>query len=255
MEKLMSIIDAYDQSKPLFTPEDFYGVHEKCGDACILTFSKHVQDKVLSEYTHEIVAQSGTANGKISVYRLIDSGVLFYLSPIDSAVAGTVLHEVHTLTGATKFISFGSCGILDDRCREKIIVPTEAYRDEGFSYHLLPPADYIRVKNAEFVKETLAAMGVETIGGKTWTTDAIYRETVDKIARRKADGCVCVEMECSGLQAMCDYLGCDFFTFFFSGDLLLEKWERGRLGNEVEKSAQIDCFDLAKSIIEKACST
>ena len=105
------------------------------------------------------------------------------------------------------------------------------------------------------MKETLAAMGVETIGGKTWTTDAIYRETVDKIARHKADGCVCVEMECSGLQAMCDYLGCDFFTFFFSGDLLLEKWERGCLGNEVEKSAQIDCFDLAKSIIEKACST
>ncbi len=180
----MSIIDAYDQSEPLFTPEDFYGIHEKCGDACILTFSKHVQDKVLSEYTHEIVAQSGTANGKISIYRLTDSGVLFYLSPIGSAVAGTVLHEVHTLTGVTKFISFGSCGVLDERCREKIVVPTEAYRDEGFSYHLLPPSDYICVKNAEFVKETLAAMGIETIGGRTWTTDAIYRKTVDKIAKR-----------------------------------------------------------------------
>ena len=60
-------------------------------------------------------------------------------------------------------------------------------------------------------------------------------------------------MECSGLQALCDYLGCDYFTFFFSGDLLLDKWERGRLGNDVEKFAQIDCFDLAKSIIEKAC--
>lgn len=38
--------------------------------------------------------------------------------------------------------------------------------------------------------------------GKTWTTDAFYRETVDKIKRRKEQGCVCVDMECSANEAV-----------------------------------------------------
>ncbi len=38
--------------------------------------------------------------------------------------------------------------------------------------------------------------------GKTWTTDAIYRETPEKIRRRKERGCICVDMGCAANAAV-----------------------------------------------------
>ena len=49
---------------------------------------------------------------------------------------------------------------------------------------------------------------------KRWTTDAYYRETRKKVIRRKSQGAICVEMECAGMQAACDFRGTDFFQFF-----------------------------------------
>ena len=55
---------------------------------------------------------------------------------------------------------------------------------------------------------------------KNWTTDAFYRETENNIAKRKADGCISVEMECSAMQAVCDFRGLELYYFLTSADLL-----------------------------------
>ena len=73
------------------------------------------------------------------------------------------------------------------RSRRKIIVPTQAYRDEGLSYHYAPPADYITMKNAGRVSEWLEEMGLPHVSGRTWTSDAIYRETKANVDKRKAE--------------------------------------------------------------------
>ena len=71
--------------------------------------------------------------------------------------------------------------------------------------------------------------GIPYVLGKTWTTDAIYRETRGNFAKRKAEGCISVEMECAGLQAMCDFRELAFYAFFTSGDLLdAPKWDARR---------------------------
>ena len=62
--------------------------------------------------------------------------------------------------------------------------------------------------------------GIPYVKGKTWTTDAFYRETVNSFEKHKADGCISVEIECADLQAMCDFRGLNLYTFFTSGDLL-----------------------------------
>ena len=56
--------------------------------------------------------------------------------------------------------------------------------------------------------------------GITWTTDAAYRETPGKVKRRKEQGAICVEMECAGMQALCDFRDVEFFQFFYAGDNL-----------------------------------
>lgn len=247
----MSIEHSFDnKSEPLFSPENFYGKHEKIADICIATFSHAVHDKVIKNYRCVKVAYSGTANGRIPIYKLEDYNLLFYMSPIGSASSGCIVDEVHCLTGATKFIFFGSCGVLDEeKCAEKIIIPTSAYRDEGFSYHFAPAQDYIQIKKSSKLEAILNELKTDFVLGKTWTTDAIYRETINNRNARKAEGCICVEMECSGLQAVCDFRNLDFYPFFFGGDLLNDSsWSRSTLGTDIEKKNQIASFELALKI-------
>ena len=247
----MSIEQSFDnKSEPLITPEKVYGAREKIADVCIATFSHAVHDKVIKNYKCSVVAHSGTANGRIPIYMLEDFNALFYMSPVGSSTAGCIIDEVRCLTGASKFIFFGSCGILDEeKCRGNIIVPTSAYRDEGFSYHYAPAQDYIEIKKSSELAGVFDKLNVAYVAGKTWTTDAIYRETINNKNARKNDGCVCVEMECSGLQALCDYRKIDFYPFLFGGDLLNDSsWDRASLGTDEEKKNQIASFELALKV-------
>jgi uridine phosphorylase len=65
--------------------------------------------------------------------------------------------------------------------------------------------------------------------GKTWTTDAIYRETPDRIARRRAEGCVTVEMEAAAFFAVARFRGVTFAQLLYAGDDVSgETWEHRR---------------------------
>lgn len=242
----MSIVDDFSaKSEALFTPEHIYGSREKLADVCVVTFSRKVLERVLSEYSPSVAARAATANGKVEIYLIEDNEkrILFYMSPIGAPAAGAIMQEVSVLTGAKKFVVFGSCGVLaPEECAEKVIVPTESYRDEGFSYHYAPAADYIEMKNSRIVAEYFEKSGVPCIAGRNWTTDAIYRETQYKIIRRKAEGCISVEMEAAALQALSDFIGTELYIFFFDGDVLGEKWDIGNMGGEKGKSPPARTF-------------
>lgn len=162
------------------------------------------------------------------------------------------MDEVSFLTGATNFIVFGSCGSLDNALTDgKFIVPTESYRDEGFSYHYQKAADYIEISNSRRLSELLDKLSVPYVCGRSWTTDAIYRETEANVAKRKADGCISVEMESTGLQALCKFKQLELYTFFFASDLVDgEVWQNVNLGTSEEKTKQINCFEIALQLAE-----
>ena len=102
------------------------------------------------------------------------------------------------------------------------ILPTAAVRDEGLSYHYLPPAEEVALDAAcvAACREALESLGLPYTQGKTWTTDAFYRETRGKMERRKAQGCVSVEMECAALAAVAQFRGLRFAQFFYTTDNL-----------------------------------
>lgn len=241
----MSILEACDLiSKPILSPDKVYPKTAEY-DICIVTFSHSVYEKVISDHCHEVIGRASTANGDIELFLLKEYDVLFYMSPIGSAVASTIMQEVSHIAGAKKFIFFGSCGLLDEKARDMIIIPDEAYRDEGLSYHYMQPGEYVAIRNHSILEQIFSDNSITYITGRTWTTDAIYMETIDKTQRRKKDGCLCVEMEASGLQAVSDYLNTQLYIFFFSGDILSDEWDRADLGNHHEKAKQLNCFDLA----------
>lgn len=100
------------------------------------------------------------------------------------------------------------------------MIPTESYRDEGMSYHYAPPADYIKIRNADSLARLFSDKGHPYVEGRVWTTDALYRETRGQVEQRKQEGCLAVEMELAGLQAVCDYYGFELYDFLVTGDVV-----------------------------------
>lgn len=96
-----------------------------------------------------------------------------------------------------------------------------------------PASDYIKIKNANKVASFMESKKIPYILGKNWTTDSFYRETENNIAKRKADGCISVEMECSAMQAVCDFRGLELYYFLTSGDLLdAPEWDERHVEGE-----------------------
>lgn len=238
-----------DKTEAIISPENFYGKKEKVCETCIITFSNVVIDNVLKTFRCEKIDDIMSSNCLIPLYKLNYKGkeVAFYMTMISSTGAGTCIEEARCLIGAKKYIMFGSCGCLDKEIAAgKAIIPTEAYRDEGFSYHYIPAADYITIKNADIVAKAFKDMGIPYVKGKTWTTDGIYRETKANMEKRKKEGCIAVEMECAGVQAVCDFRGLEYYDFLISGDLLdSQEWDRRILGNDQERNHQLKNFYIA----------
>ena len=214
-------------------------------DACILTFSYMIEEFVLAHYDCRKIASLWSSTGETPVYCIEYKGrrFAFFKTYIGApACVGTVEDSLLEI-GTKKYILFGGAGCLNKEIAHgKVMIPTEAYRDEGTSYHYAPAADYITVRNADTVAAFMQESGIPYVKGKTWTTDAFYRETVNNFEKRRADGCISVEMECAALQAMCDFKGLDLYAFFTSGDLLdAPEWDaRQKDGETAVRSTMQD---------------
>lgn len=104
-------------------------------------------------------------------------------------------------SGCRLLVSLTSAGqIVPAGAPPYFVVIGRAWRDEGTSYHYLPPSDYAEADPA-LVATALAALPGRGIAGASWTTDAPYRETEAAIAAARARGVLAVEMEAAALYA------------------------------------------------------
>jgi uridine phosphorylase len=107
-------------------------------------------------------------------------------------------------SGCEVLISIASAGqiapIAQPPCH---ILVERALRDEGTSYHYLPPSHYAEADAALLMlaDDAFREVGCRVHVGATWTTDAPFRETAEAIAARKAAGILAVEMEAAALYA------------------------------------------------------
>lgn len=106
---------------------------------------------------------------------------------------------------------------------------------------------YIVNKNANKVAEFMESQKLPYVLGKNWTTDSFYRETENNIVKRKADGCISVEMGCSAMQSVCDFRGLKLYYFLTNGDLLdAPEWdERHAPGEYAGTQHDTRHFDIA----------
>ena len=231
-------------------------------DVTISIFSKKLFDAVLGFFPQaRQIAAIRSAVGANPVYQVEYKGesFAFYQSYVGEPKCIGDYEDVMAM-GSRRLILLGNCGVLDRNIQDcGIIIPTRAIRDEGASYHYAPAADMIDVnrKYKEEFKEVLREYGYPYVEGITWTTDACYRETREKVRRRKEQGAICVEMECAGMQALCDFRGTEFFQFFYAGDNLdHSSWQPRSLSGDVRLDDKgkiaLLAFELGLRIKKKA---
>ncbi len=120
------------------------------------------------------------------------------------AAFSVLLAEQLFASGCRFLISLSSAGqVVDLGQPPYFVVIDRALRDEGTSYHYLPPGRFADADGQllERMLPALTATGVPLHVGPSWTTDAPFRETEAKIARRRVEGLLTVEMEAAGLYA------------------------------------------------------
>lgn len=138
--------------------------------------------------------------------------------------------------GCRSFVACGGAGALvPELTLGHVVVPTSAVRDEGTSYHYLPPSRQVGAGEPAVaaIRATLDAHDVPYVTGPTWTTDGIYRETRERMRRRREEGCLTVEMEAAALFAVAAFRGVTMGQVLYAGDDLSgDAWdERGWLGH------------------------
>jgi len=170
---------------------------------------------------------------EIPVYKLHWKGRKIGIIHTLMGGAGTVCLLESTLArGAKKVLFYGSCGVLDRSLTAgHIILPTAAYRDEGTSYHYLPVSDYVDIPSSQRLAEVFRELNLPFIMGKVWTTDGFYRETRRNMEKRKADGCIAVDMECASVMAAAQFRGAEVYQFLYAEDSLDEDvWDPRTMG-------------------------
>ena len=232
------ILEEFDNCKSsTFNPEEIENRIIGFPTIGITCFSKKLMDRYVEIFNGEKISEISNANGRVPVYKINYKGldIALFMSRVGAA-ACTVSYEEVIVMGLEKLIMFGTCGVLEKSIDDlAIIIPNSAIRDEGTSYHYIKSHREIEV-NKKYKKEFIEILNnnqVDYTEGKVWTTDAPYRETKEKVLRRKEEGAICVDMECSAMNAVADFRGKDFFQFFYAADNLdSNKWDKRSLGND-----------------------
>jgi uridine phosphorylase len=141
-----------------------------------------------------------------SLYRFVRGGTEFGIvgCAVGASFAVLVAEEMFA-SGCQLLISVTSSGQISPAAHPPpyFILIDKALRDEGTSYHYLPPADYAHLDAGLLVlfAGAFAGLAVPVFRGATWTTDAPFRETAAAVTEAQAAGVAAVEMEAAALYA------------------------------------------------------
>ena len=203
-------------------------------ETVLITFSDRMEQKLEKMHTCTVIGTLRAGDTR-PIRKFTHNGkeLGMYRTGLGGPAAAALMEEVIVM-GAKRIFVFGSCGTLTDGIAAgKLILPTHAYRDEGTSYHYCPADDFIAVPTCADLAKVMDSLRVPYVLGKTWTTDAFYRETREAMEKRVAMGCICVEMECASLMAVGAFRHIPVYQFLYAADSLSgDTWEQRILGTE-----------------------
>ena len=213
----------------------------------VICFFRDVIDEVCGDGRAEVVATFTWEHGTHELFSLPvgDRRVAVFHPGVGAPLACGLFEEV-IATGCRKFVACGGAGaVVPGLALGHVVVPDAAVRDEGTSFHYLPPSRQVGADPAvtAVLRAVLDERAVPYAVGTTWTTDAPYRETRAKVAARRREGCLTVEMETAALLAVARHRGVTFGQYLYAGDDVSgETWDHRHWQTS---SARRDLFRLS----------
>lgn len=192
--------------------------------AVMLFMEPEIQD-FAAEHECEIVGTFINVTKEFHVYKtkIHDIDVAFVQAPLGGADAVQIMEQL-IAGGVKEIIAAGCCGALVKDTEGSFYIPTTALRQEGTSYHYLPPSREIELDSqpVKAICRVLERAGSNYKTCKTWTTDGFYRETKEMVQYRKAEGYSVMEMECASMAACAKMRGILFGQVLFTADSLAD---------------------------------
>lgn len=217
------ILEYDTDNKAVIMPEKDKGFNFT--ERAVLLFMETEIDDYVRKNNCEIIGTFTTITKTFYVYKTVHNGTEITLcqAPLGGAGAVQIMEQL-IAGGVRKIIAAGCCGALLDDNEGDFYIPTSALRQEGTSYHYLPPSREVvlNVLAVSAIEKALSKRSIRFRKCKTWTTDGFYRETKDMVAYRKAEGCSVVEMECASLAACAEMRGIVFGQLLFTADSLAD---------------------------------
>lgn len=192
---------------------------------------------------------SATKRYPVYVTQYNSTEITLCQAPVGAAPAVQILDWL-IAHGVREIISAGSCGCLEKFAESTFLVPCKALRDEGASYHYAPPSRFIEVSDRarKAIEQTIRRHGMKYQEVITWSTDGFFRETAEKVAYRKSEGCSVVEMECSALAACAAFRGATWGMILYTADSLadVEQYDERNWGGNAYEYALTLCLDAVR---------
>ena len=225
------------------------GLDLKLPKKCIYAFLEDEIDRYAQLVGAKHVGEFISATKTYPVYAINYKGeeVCLAQAPVGSAPAAQFMDWLIGY-GVEKIISAGTCGVLADIEENAFLVPVRALRDEGASYHYVAPSRYMemQLEAVSAIEQVLEQREIPYEEVMTWSTDGFYRETPEKVAYRKEEGCAVVEMECSALAAVAQLRGVVWGELLFTADSLadLDNYDSRDWGSEAFDKALELCLEI-----------
>ncbi len=198
-------------------------------EICIISFFADAIERFVSNANATVACRFDTMISSHPVYEFSYKERRLALLPAGLGGPLSVGLLEHAIAmGSRYFVVCGAAGVLNKEIAAgHLILPTAAIRDEGTSYHYLPPAREVVPSAAAVaaIGKVLEDANIPVVRGKTWTTDAYFRETRRKIELRQSEDCICVEMEAAALFSVAVFRGVDLGYILYGGDSVAGVWD------------------------------
>lgn len=193
----------------------------------VLTFFPATLERLADEEEVTVHPRPGSALGPDHVL-VLDQRQIAVCAPGYGAPLAAVAVEEMIALGCRRFVVCGGAGGLSGQPLSGLVLVSEALRDEGLSHHYLPAAERVASEPEALgiARSFLDQRVIPHQVGATWTTDALYRETPARIARRREQGCLTVEMEVAAMLAVAQHRGVPLVPLLSCGDDLSgDSWD------------------------------
>jgi len=249
MKKTYPILEFDEDRSSILNPDPFrFNGKPPVASIGVLCFFQDVISSLVETGELKEFGALHSEMGAHPVYRYEQGGkpVTVFHPGVGAPLAAAFLDELIAV-GVTKYIVCGGCGVLNHEIEAgQPVILTSAVRDEGASYHYIPPSREVKAhaKAIATLEKAFSEAGIGYRLGKTWTTDAIYRETRGKRMVRMAEGCDVVEMEAAAFFAVAQFREITLGQVVYGGDLVIPEGWDGR--NWLERNdARRLLFDLS----------